>query len=111
VAKHKVLDERTLQVLWAIARNGHATEKVIMGTLRRHDVPVRNRHDLYRSLQKLLHHSLISYEGEFNEYVLLRKNVYSCRDLEKERYAKLLHLWDKIKDEHEFHRAFGTPPL
>lgn len=110
MAKHKVLDERTLEVLWVIARNGHATGKVIMVTLRQHGMPMRNRYELGRCLEKLQHQKLVTYEHEFGEYVLNRKNVYARRDKDKQNLGRVIKLWDQIKDQHEWQRSFGSAP-
>lgn len=107
---HKTLDEHTVQVLWVIARNGHAREKVILTTLRKEGLGMRNRHHLRRCLQKLLHHGLVSYERDIEEYVLSCDAVYACREAERQRCKRLLDWWDKVKEDHEFQRAFGTTP-
>jgi hypothetical protein len=108
--RQEFLDERTLEVLRVIAGNKHVTEKFIRGTLRKEGTPLRNRHDLYRCLKKLQQYGLITYENDYGVYMLCRKAVYDRRELEKKEYARFLELWNKIKDAHEFQRAFGVPP-
>jgi len=105
-----VIDDRSLEVLWVIARNGHATEKVIMVTLRKNGTPVRHRFALHRCLKKLLLHGLIVYEEDFREYVVRHKAVYARKEVEERAVEYRRQLWKRIKDEYEFQRAFGTPP-
>lgn len=71
---------------------------------------MRNRGQLHRSIKLLQHHQLIEYDNDYGEYVLRRKDVYARKEEEEKNEAYRRKLWDKIKDEHEFQRAFGTPP-
>ncbi len=107
---HKSIDDRALEVLWVVARNGHATEKVITATLRAHGMGVKNRGQLYRSLKLLLQHNLIAYDKAYGEYTLQRKEAYARKEQEEQAQKYRRELWSRIKDEHEFQRAFGTPP-